>query len=544
MSTILPANRAGASARTPVPAAPSRAAAPLDALEACLCDEAGLLGDASRVADGLRRRREGLLHVVGLTGSLGGATARALRDRTQDAGAFVLNDAGGQAHHIELSWMPADREAGLHDLTLHVVDAPVTEQDEPGTAAPDVPAAARLRLDAQGEFVLEGPLLAGRAPLERGLEALLSHTAYGARHRSRTAEIALGIVASLQLHAQWLQRAHAARRETLGRLLSRSGASTPDRSTADALRAELTDALQTLDRSLRERCRRTLASEGGVQARMVAEIAKICDTDLAREPARQAVNVSLRRELVIDLQRAMREHVEHDLHSMVEEGNVALADLDALVERSLRGGSGAGALGSLPRWQVAGFIDRVADAMQFNVRYHGTLPRRGFLHRLAEGRKSIFTVLMFTSLLGSFLGFNWRTHPALGGLFMIGFLVAVAWTYRSWQDEDRERLDDELEKAREQLRMEARRLLGDVYRELQAAWAEAIEGARRAGLGLVDDATRAAAARGLRDGQALRDAAQAALRQIEARETPLTTWRQRLARSEAELIALRGREVP
>ena len=537
MSTTTPLTGDRLRAKAPAPSSAARTASPLDALDACLRDESGLLGDTSRVVDWLRLRRDGLLHVVGLTGSQSGATAQAFREHATHAGALLLDDVDGRKHRIEFRWIPNDSAAYLHDVAVEVVDSASL-----GSQAihPDRP--IRLSLNALGQLVLEGPPLSGQEPLARGLTTLLRQTSCSTRNLASTADTAIGIATSLQMHAQWLQRAHAARREVLGRLLNRSGGVAQDRAASDALRAELADALQLLDRALRERCRRTLANEGGVQARMAAEVEKVCDTDLARETARKAVNISLRRELFIDLQRAMREHVEQDLHSMVGEANGALADLDALVGRSLRSCVGTAVVGSIPRWHVAPLLDRVVDAMQFNVRYHGTLPRRGFLHRLSEGRKSIFTVLMFTSLFGSFLGFNWRTHPMLGGLFMLGFLCAVAWTYRSWKDEDRERLEEELEKAREQLRMEARRILGDVYRELQAAWAESIEAARRSGIGLIDDALRTASARCLRDGQVQREAVQASLRQIEARELSLTGWRQRLGRCEADLLALRARE--
>jgi len=358
-----------------------------------------------------------------------------------------------------------------------------------------------------------------------------------------TLDIAAGIVMSLDRHADILQKAHAARREALGRIVTRAPAVTSDRNAGDALRTQLADALQGLGRSLAERCRRTAASESGVQARMAAEVEKTSEADMTRESTRQAVRMSLSRGLQTDLQQAMRRHVEQDVRTMADEANQLLAEWGGLVDRTLRGDFGCADPCAIPRLQIEQIMERVEDQMQLNLRYRGLLPRRGFLQRLADGRKSIFTVLMFVSLFGSFVGFNWRTHAALGWVFMAGFLVAVAWTYRSWEEGDRERMEEELDKAREHLRMECRRALADVYRELQMAFVDTLETVRRTLTGSVDEVSRSAAAGSQRAAQTLREESQLSIRHIETRDAALAAWRQRIGRIGTELQALRAEGV-
>jgi phosphoglycerate-specific signal transduction histidine kinase len=53
----------------------------------------------------------------------------------------------------------------------------------------------------------------------------------------------------------------------------------------------------------------------------------------------------------------------------------------------------------------------------------------------------------------------------LGVAFLLVFVAVVMLTYRNWQREDAERLDKELERVREQLSTECRRLAGEVQRE-------------------------------------------------------------------------------
>lgn len=515
--------------RVPATSATRRPAV-VDALLASLRDEAGLLGDTGAIASWLAQRSAGRRHRAWASTALPAPVMSALRRLMGSDGSLALRaDAAGAAPVlVELAFSAAPDDAA--DVVLTTIEDP---------AFPALASARALRLDAQGALIDA----LTREPFETSLARLLALNAGSDRHWSVTLRIAAGIVATLQLHASLLHRAHAGRRDVLARLAARAVAAAPDRAVADTLRAELADALQALGRSVGERCRRTVASESGVQARMLAEVAKLCESDLVHEHTRQAIRITLSRGLQVDLQQAMRRHVEQDVRTMVDEANTLLHELGAMVGRALRRDFARAQPCAVPTLRVEPFMERVEDLMQIAVRYRGTLPRRGFVHRLAEGRKSIFTVLMFVSLFGSFLGFNWRSHMALGWLFMAGFAVAVGWTYRSWQDDDRERIEEELEKAREQLRMESRRALGDVYRELQAAFVETVEGVRRTLVGDLDEAARAAATAAQRESQALRDAAQATIRQIEARDAALAAWRQALGRMDTELAALRAEEA-
>jgi hypothetical protein len=180
-------------------------------------------------------------------------------------------------------------------------------------------------------------------------------------------------------------------------------------------------------------------------------------------------------------------------------------------------------------------LEKVTGLIQIAVKYRGTLPRRGFFQRLAEGRRSIFTVLMFFSLFGSFLGFNWRTVPVLGWLFLCGFVVAVVYTYRSWVEEDAERIGEELEKARDYLHLELRRVLSEVVRDLQATLIEAIEQQKRSMLAKLEEWLRECTSRAQREAQEAREAGQLALKQVELKERqsqePLAT----LAKLDGEL---------
>ncbi len=142
-----------------------------------------------------------------------------------------------------------------------------------------------------------------------------------------------------------------------------------------------------------------------------------------------------------------------------------LQALQRRLEPALEAASGQPVRLGLSAPDAAAMWSDISDMVAVDVRYRGEMPRRGFFQRLGEGRKAVFAGLMVLSLLGSFAGFSWRGVGLLGVAFLVVFVAVVVLTYRTWPQEDAERLDKELERAREQLLTECRRVAGDVQRE-------------------------------------------------------------------------------
>ena len=87
--------------------------------------------------------------------------------------------------------------------------------------------------------------------------------------------------------------------------------------------------------------------------------------------------------------------------------------------------------------------------LDLDIKYRGEIPRRGFMQRLGEGRRIVFVGMMALSLVGSFVGFNVRKAAWAGVVFLLLFLGAVAFTYRSWRHEEEESFGKEIERVRE-----------------------------------------------------------------------------------------------
>ena len=98
--------------------------------------------------------------------------------------------------------------------------------------------------------------------------------------------------------------------------------------------------------------------------------------------------------------------------------------------------------------------------------------------------------MMILSLIGSFAGFSWRGIGVIGVVFAVVFIGVVFYTFKSWKGEDQEKLEGELERIRDQLSTECRRVASEVQREKQARLSEFIEQVKRTISQRADDLMR------------------------------------------------------
>jgi hypothetical protein len=233
----------------------------------------------------------------------------------------------------------------------------------------------------------------------------------------------------------------------------------------DAARLALSDELGGLAKLPAESSRRSLLPEGALNVALGEQLRRLEHADLEREPGARSVKLTLasvaQGQLVATLRRCLKEEIARDITAMAE----ALQSLQQRLEPMLEAAAGQPARLSLRAPDGAVLWSEISDMVAVDVRYRGEMPRRGFFQRLGEGRKAVFAGLMVLSLAGSFAGFSPRGAGLLGVAFLVVFVAVVVLTYRTWQQEDAERLDKELERVREQLLAECRRVTTDVQRE-------------------------------------------------------------------------------
>ena len=96
------------------------------------------------------------------------------------------------------------------------------------------------------------------------------------------------------------------------------------------------------------------------------------------------------------------------------------------------------------------------------------------------------------SLVGSFVGFNIRQAAWAGIVFLILFVGVVAYTFKSWQREEDETLNKEIERVRESVAAEFNRVLNEILREKQSRLQQTLDEIKREALTKLDSALREA----------------------------------------------------
>jgi hypothetical protein len=184
----------------------------------------------------------------------------------------------------------------------------------------------------------------------------------------------------------------------------------------------------------------------------------------------------------------------------------------------------------------------MAEVLKVQVRYKGEMPKRGFMQRLAEGRRLLFAALMTLSLFIGLLSGNSNARTLLapfGVLFLLVFIGGVLWTYRSWKKEDVEKLEKEVDKVREQLRGEVQRLITDAQREKLTRLVDHFDQLRREVSRRLDDFARQVSQQKLTEQNRDRQSARERIRQIDQRAKDLDALRTSMQKVEQDCSELR-----
>jgi hypothetical protein len=245
------------------------------------------------------------------------------------------------------------------------------------------------------------------------------------------------------------------------------GADTQQRRSFDAARAQALDDLAGYAKACAESSKRAQLPDSPMNMALGQQLRSLKHEDLDRQATQKAFRLSLgslfQAQLGKTLRRCLRDELREDLLTLRD----GLDATRSRLEQQLEAASGTPVTLAVATPSETDLWGRIAELVNIEVRYRGEMPRRGFFQRLGEGRKAVFAGMMVLSLVGSFVGLSWRGMGLMGLAFLVAFLVVVALTYRNWRAEDEEKLDAELERVREQLQQESRRVAADVQREKQ-----------------------------------------------------------------------------
>jgi hypothetical protein len=245
--------------------------------------------------------------------------------------------------------------------------------------------------------------------------------------------------------------------------------------------------LGELESALADSNERSLLETGSVTSAITAAVFHIQSEDLSEEAGDRSIKLCLSPGAVLRLtesvQKALRQRLSEDTQ-------LIQAHLNRLEE--VLHGATAQAFGESVPWAPAAFDEellweRLTRVISLEVRYKGEIPKRGMMARLAEGRRKVFMVLMSVSLMGGIFGGISRRGRMMGIMMLVFFVGAFAWTFISWRGEDADRLEQELQKARDALGSEMKRILREAQREKQQKIKEHLSEVKKAGVRQVEE---------------------------------------------------------
>lgn len=195
--------------------------------------------------------------------------------------------------------------------------------------------------------------------------------------------------------------------------------------------------------------RRESASASGNQI-IKSHIESLNLDDLQEKAAHKQIQLSINQHYLDSLEQTLtsnfKTYIKEDLNFVDQE----LLKLQTIVAEKISAITSYQPQLKLQLPSVNELWQELDEAINIEIRYQGEMPKRGIMARLGEGRKSAFALLMGVTML-SYMGINLRSSGLLGLLIPPVAIGAILYSFYSWRQEDKYRLDKELNKVKQEL---------------------------------------------------------------------------------------------
>jgi hypothetical protein len=237
---------------------------------------------------------------------------------------------------------------------------------------------------------------------------------------------------------------------------------TIDHQQATTLRNRINDGFTELARAVDDvnRKRELIKSESSEQLKSHVESLKI--DDMQQETAYKTIKLSLsgsyQTELMGFVRQTAKRALEEDKSFLHDEIKTLQTELGQTLNKQL----GYTPTLNLPALDHQTIWHDLEQVVAMEVRYQGEMPKRGFFDRLGAGRQALMALMMAGMVFGSLYP-NARQALMIFGIPL--FLGGVLYSYFTFPKEERERLDKELKRVREEVLISSRRLIADINRQ-------------------------------------------------------------------------------
>ena len=238
----------------------------------------------------------------------------------------------------------------------------------------------------------------------------------------------------------------------------------------DGLRNNLNDELSKLNKQLQESGKKSLLPDAKLMAQLEQFVSRLNVDDLEQDPGYKTIKLTVKdsflNELKNNLSTMLKQQLREDLSSLAEKLKKQQEQMEAEA-RELTNQPQNMPLNAPEEKQL---WSHLKEQLSVSVRYRGEMPKRGAMERFSDGRKAIMGISMMAMVVGGVFKAVWGLD--LRSIIMLIapliFLGATLYSFIMWPKEDAERLDKELDKVRDGLSSEIKRLLNDLQRDKQS----------------------------------------------------------------------------
>lgn len=199
-------------------------------------------------------------------------------------------------------------------------------------------------------------------------------------------------------------------------------------------------------------------------------------SDLDTETAHSVHKLTLGAAFVADLRNALLKQSKAELSRAVEHTNQHLTSLRQQADEQLKA-HGIAPLTHSEKLDANEMQNDLERRLELSINYRGEVSKRTLATRLGESRRLIMGLSMVTMVLGgvanALLNIDLRSSlMTIAPLILVGGFI---YTYFQWPKEDAEKLNKELDRIRDALVSELRRLTSDIQRFAQQQMTEALD---------------------------------------------------------------------
>lgn len=235
----------------------------------------------------------------------------------------------------------------------------------------------------------------------------------------------------------------------------------------ERLRQSINDHFSTLNKNLRERSRRSLLSTSILMEEVDQFLNTLTINDLVQKDSYKNILLNVHDDFIFSLQRQLSSLLKTQFREDLTEIKNGIKEIENNITNTTQ------QLSTLPLNyhnklpEEKEIWAQLREVLTVDVKYQGEIPKRGIFQRLGEGRRAVYTILMTSGIIATFAGINIRNSRIAGLFGIIFFFIFIGvfiYTFFSWKKEDEIKLEKEVERLRNGVSAEIKRLLNDIQR--------------------------------------------------------------------------------